>query len=243
MDLQIRIRNFEDYKGRSDVKHNSWFRLSNRFLEDHEFFDFTPGEKLVWIYLLSLASQKNHGDIHVSYQHAHHVCRIERDVLFSGIEKLIKIKCIEKIRTRTLRGRYAHDTQTCATEHNITEQDKHNITEHEVCSEPTKSVTEPAAPSNISFKVSEKITMIISQDLINSWADTYPKEFLDLEIKKARSWILANKHKSPKKDWGRFLNSWFNRGWEAYRKTLSSNPTQMSPEEALEILGGFNVSA
>lgn len=125
MDLHIRILNFEAYKGRADVKHNSWLRLSNRFLEDHEFFGFSFGEKIAWVYLLSIASQKNTSDITVSYQHAHQVCNIDENTLTSAVEKLIKIKCIEKLRTRTLRGRYAHDTRTCATK--IT--DKDNITE------------------------------------------------------------------------------------------------------------------
>lgn len=236
MDLQIRIKNFEKYKGRSDVKNNTWFRLSNRFLEDHEFFDFTSDEKLVWIYLLSIASQKNHGDIHVSYQHAHHVCKIEKNVLTTSIEKLNKINCIEKIRTRTLRGRYARVSNPCATEQNRTEQTEQDRTEQVLSTEPNKSVS-VAKPEKqiVEFKLSESKQIQVSRELVNSWIDTFPKEFLDEEIKKARSWVLSNEHKAPKSQWGRFLNSWFNRGWERYRTTLKSNPSKVSLEELTQI--------
>lgn len=122
--ITVRICNFAKYKGRPDVKINSWFRCSNRLLEDHEFFDFTHEELLVWIYLLSLSSQKNHEIVHVSLQHAHQVCRLSADAVMGAIEKLCKIECIEKIRTRTVRGRYARDTQTCATGQDRTGQDK-----------------------------------------------------------------------------------------------------------------------
>lgn len=119
----VTIVNFEKYKGRKDIINNSWFRLSNRFLEDSDFFDFTFEEKFVWIYLLSLASQKNHAHIHVSYQHAHHVCNLTKNTVTSAIEKLCKIGCLKMCRTRTLRGRYVDVTHPCATLQNKTEQD------------------------------------------------------------------------------------------------------------------------
>jgi hypothetical protein len=121
--LFITITNFEKYKGRADVQMNSWFRLSNRFLEDSDFFDFTHEEKLVWVYLLSIASQKNTARIHVSHQHAHQVSNLSAESVNSAIEKLNKLGCLKKERTRTLRGRYVDDTQTCATEQ--TEQNIH----------------------------------------------------------------------------------------------------------------------
>lgn len=127
--IWVKILGFEKYKGRADVAHNSWFRCSNRLLEDPDFFDFTAEEKLVWIYLLSIASQKNTSDIHVSHQHAHHVCRLSEKAVTTAIEKLCEIKVIKRLRARTLRGRYVGDTRTCATD--ITDRQdktKHNTT-------------------------------------------------------------------------------------------------------------------
>ncbi len=108
-----------------------------------------------------------------------------------------------------------------------------------VCSEPAKAVLNPPKKiETVELKISENKKIQIKQDLINSWVDTYPKEYLDVEFKKARSWILVNPHKAPKSNWGRFLNSWLNRGWEQYRKTLASNPPKVSLEEFEEIMRG-----
>lgn len=76
----------------------------------------------------------------------------------------------------------------------------------------------------------------IPNTLVQSWADTYPKEYLELELKKARSWLITNPHKAPKTNFGRFFNSWFDRGWEKYRQTLKTNPTQLTVEALEEIL-------
>lgn len=81
---------------------------------------------------------------------------------------------------------------------------------------------------------------LINKNLISSWADTYPKEFLELELKKARSWLIANQHKSPKKDYAKFLNNWFNTGWESYRKTLKSNPVSTTVDELMNFMGWQN---
>lgn len=76
----------------------------------------------------------------------------------------------------------------------------------------------------------------VDPKLVESWVDTYPKDFLELEFKKAKSWVLANRHKAPKSNWGRFLNNWFSRGWDNYRKTLKSEQVKPTFEEIVELL-------
>lgn len=97
----------------------------------------------------------------------------------------------------------------------------------------------PVTPINsqVSLRVSDTIQIPLSQQLVKSWAETFPKEFLNEEFRKARNWILANPHKAPKKAWGRFLNNWLNRGWDDYRKTLKSNPGAISIDDLNEMLG------
>lgn len=87
------------------------------------------------------------------------------------------------------------------------------------------------------FRISETIEIPIKNELIRSWADTYPKEFLTEEMKKARNWVLANTHKAPKSNWGRFFNSWFSRAWDQYRKTLASNkPVGITDDDVKRIM-------
>lgn len=112
----VRIRNFEKYKGRSDVKHNSWFRCSNRLLEDPDFYEFSHAELLVWVYILSLASIKNSDEIEINFDRADKVCRLKKKDVLSALEKLEGNQIDRLTDTLTLRARYANDTSTCATE-------------------------------------------------------------------------------------------------------------------------------
>lgn len=123
--IEVTIVEFDKYKGRADVQHNSWFRCSNRILEDQVFFDFTHEEVLVWIYLMSISSQANHATIHVSLHRAHHVCRLRPEAVKSAIKKLSKFNIIKIPRIRSVRGRYVDDTRTCATDR---QTDRQNIT-------------------------------------------------------------------------------------------------------------------
>jgi hypothetical protein len=103
--------------------------------------------------------------------------------------------------------------------------------------EPQKAVTVAAPKNNQSVSINLLSKEVqISQLLVKSWADTYPQEYLELELKKARSWLISNPHKAPKSNFGRFFNSWFDRGWESYRKTLTSNGTILTAESLEEML-------
>jgi hypothetical protein len=122
--ISVRLRNFEKYKGRADVTHNSWFRCSNRLLEDPDFYEFSHAELLVWVYILSLASIKNSADVEINFDRADRVCRLKRKDVLSAIEKLQGVQLDPAHVTPTLRARNADDTPTCATDRqtDITEQ-------------------------------------------------------------------------------------------------------------------------
>jgi hypothetical protein len=107
-----------------------------------------------------------------------------------------------------------------------------------VSTEPTKSVAVVAKKSIFLFKFGDK-EIAISEELVQSWSETYPKEFLEIEIKKARNWLLSNPHKAPKSNFARFFNSWFNNGWETFRRGLKSNPVKVTENEMAAILEGL----
>jgi len=115
---------------------------------------------------------------------------------------------------------------------------ENNRKEKNISTEPQKAVA--VVTPKILISITENKKVEVTNDLIKSWADTYPKEYLELEIKKARNWLLANPHKMPKSNFGRFFNSWFDRGWEAYRKNLTSNQTTTSVDELMNFMGWDN---
>jgi len=218
-----------------DVTNNSWFRLSNRFLEDADFFDFTSDEKLCWIYILSLASQKNTGTLMINFKHAEKICSLKPNVLESAIKKLSEINIITIDVTPTLRERNADVTSTCATDitnrHN--KQDITNITEHAKSDLPTIA-------NYFDFNLSSTKTVQIKKELMQSWCETYDQEFLKLSFKEMKNWLLANEHKAPKSDYARFMNNWFKRGWEQYRKNLKSEPVKTTTEDLMSFMGWQN---
>ncbi|MBX3019806.1 MAG: hypothetical protein KF767_18105 [Bdellovibrionaceae bacterium] len=91
-------------------------------------------------------------------------------------------------------------------------------------------VTEP-------IQLTPSIAINISKELMQSWADTYPPEYLQHEWKAARNYILANPHKT-KQNWGQYFNNWFKRGWDRYSATLKSNPALVTEDELRSLLRG-----
>lgn len=108
----------------------------------------------------------------------------------------------------------------------------------------TESETPTQAANAVAVVNVEKVKIQISSDklvevkkeLVSSWSDTYPKDYLDLSLKEMRNWLLSNPHKGPKSNWPKFMNRWFQRGWERYRTTLKSNPVKVSAEELEQFL-------
>jgi hypothetical protein len=117
--IEIKILKWEEYNPRRDVKANSWFRFEHSFFENPEFFDFTQGEQLAWLYFLCCASKSKKGTFTVSVQHAERVARLETAVLNSAAVKLSELGMIQVTSrarnvdvTRTSRARIATYVRT-----------------------------------------------------------------------------------------------------------------------------------
>ena len=93
--MEIEVINFSRYNPRACIKRPVWFALSNRLLEDPDFFDFSDAEFKAWIYILSQASQKNSSIVIVNFAHAKRVCGIEEKIMIEVCSKLEKLKCIQ----------------------------------------------------------------------------------------------------------------------------------------------------
>lgn len=86
--IWISVRNWETCLGRTDVKHNQWFRCSNRILEDDDFIDFSLEEICVWIHVLSLVSLKKSGEVFLNFESAQRKSRLSKKLILSAIAKL-----------------------------------------------------------------------------------------------------------------------------------------------------------
>lgn len=138
-EIYVTILNWERFNPRKDVKQSSWFRFEHSWFENPDFFDFTHTEKLIWVYILSLASKKNASEIIIYSSHALKIADFSIEDLLSALQKLNKIKAIVfryvtspiRGRTRTIgSGTYTNGsvTDTCST--NETRRDETRRDDH-----------------------------------------------------------------------------------------------------------------
>jgi len=132
--VTVKIKKWENYNPRSDVKKPSWFRVEYQLLEDPDFYGFSHGEFKAWFYVLAQACRKNSGTIRVNYHHAETTAKLSRGDLDGSIEKLESLGIVTATRdepvTQPERERHAAVTDTNATGRDGTGR---NGTERDVC--------------------------------------------------------------------------------------------------------------
>jgi hypothetical protein len=93
--IEVEIINWSRYNLRTQIKSPRWFALSNRVLEDSDFFGFSDAEFKAWIYILCQASQRNSSRVRLNPEHAQRACGVLIKSLNSALTKLQIIKCIQ----------------------------------------------------------------------------------------------------------------------------------------------------
>lgn len=229
----ITICNWNAYQPRKDLKSLSWIRIDSDIFFSENFFLLDNNQKILFFYVLTYAGKKNTDTYSFNPEFVSANLKMGVKQLNEGIEKLESLGIVHRLVTESSRIR----TDLCTTIRNDTNE--HNVTNdtiRTISPEPQKAVAvvEPKI-NQVSINLFSK-EVPISVTLVKAWADTYPKEYLELELKKARNWLITNPHKNPKKNYGRFFNGWFDRGWDKYRQTLKSNPTQITVEDLEAIL-------
>ena len=122
--IEVEIVNWEKHQPRKDIKHPTWFALSNRILEDAKLFGLTDAEWKALLYLFCQASQQNKSKAVLSLAHAQRICEISAITIRTMLDKLTYagVTSTYAIRTDTSRDTTLQDT-TIHNTTNITEQD------------------------------------------------------------------------------------------------------------------------
>jgi len=61
----------------------------------------------------------------------------------------------------------------------------------------------------------------VSYEIQEAWLKLFEdKVWIQKEIDKANNWLILNKHKSRKRNFGMYFNTWLNKSWDKYRVTL-----------------------
>lgn len=216
MDVLVKVKGWEKYNPRKDVKHPSWFALNNRLVEDDEFFSFSHAEFKAWIYVLSKASQKHKAEVLISYDAAHRKSNISPKEFKSALIKLETLGIVTVGDTRTLRQRDVDVTlQTDNTDNTI-----HNKHTDSITTEPQKATQSKS--SFVEFNNETDLINSISGSTRDRWAKLYnhDAEFIEREVIKAFEYYQNKPHKTPKtlRGWTQALSSWLERGWPKHVK-------------------------
>jgi hypothetical protein len=204
--IEIEILNWAKHQPRKDIKHPTWFALSNRIMEDAKLFGLTSDDWRALIYIFCQASQQNSASVKINFAHAQRICDISKKQMLSAISRLcdVGVTCTVRANTDTLRDTTLQDT---------TEQNRTNTT---VCT----VVETTSAPTEILS--ADDLTLLLSDEVKSLYRDD--PEYVEREAIKAWAWIKNNPKKSPKKIRGfrTFFSGWLDRGWERHRKALPS---------------------
>lgn len=239
-EYSIKIVGWKKYQNREVKTKSSWLRFQNDFIENPNFSEFSPDERVVWIYALCCASKLNTEVLQVPLQCSHQVLNrctgIIESAFHRAFEKLNKLKVVE---IRTTRGRYSHDTSEIVgdTLRNVTERNEDETRRNETKYLSTRSASPSRGPvAELDKGVGQELLGGVTHKLQNAWLTTYPgADWLLEEMGKARIWIEANPKRAPK-DLGRFLSTWFSNGYERYRKGIPSR-RQTNSETNMQALG------
>lgn len=136
--IVIEIKNWDKYNPRSDAKSTSWFRMSNDFFNDPDFYGQPLVVRLTWIYILCVASKKMSGVVKVNTQ------QIADSISFTGT-KFIELEVYMAIQS------ISHIESIEDGPIIVIQQESSNsntIVEHEVYDRPS--------PSNLPLRTNER---------------------------------------------------------------------------------------
>lgn len=84
----IKIKNWDKYYPRKDVKSSSWFRMQIDFFIDPKFFNESIETKLVWIYLLSESGRAYKDEIQFNVALCSSILRVDTYDILTSLESL-----------------------------------------------------------------------------------------------------------------------------------------------------------
>lgn len=192
--MEISILKWDEYNSKRDLKTPFWFKVNVNIGQSRSLFGLSCSTKWVWICLLSEAMRQRSGKFNLNVEWASH---------FWGLKKSDIIEAVNLLNENGLLTLDSHSTPTTLP----------------LDSHPEKSREEEN-------RVEERATAeFVPKELREAWVKTYGDEkWIDFEIKKSQSWIVANKSKAPKSQFDRFYNGWLSRGWEQRRTSIPTKP-------------------
>lgn len=113
--IGIVFKNWDLYNSRKDVTKSSWFRFEHSFFDSSQFYGWSPLDRTIFVYLLCEASKQTKPGQNLVRVNPSHATACTSGILKDLHRVIKKLKQLQIVEIRTLRGRYADVTPTCST--------------------------------------------------------------------------------------------------------------------------------
>lgn len=236
-EFDIEIPNFKKWNPETH-SHRVWFALRVDWWRDPKIIRLSPLERCLWIQLIGLRATSDGPIANLTTTSLGPMMNLRGTSLVPGLIKLLKLQLIN-LRSVPLHNITVHNKTNITKKEGGTErsavvpEQPTNATSHRTASTLTVySEAEPSVQFGIYPELSNPVVIEfltrakIKSSILTLWVNTYNDiDWVQQEILKAIAWMDANPSKKPKRNFARFLGSWFSRGWEWHRKTIPSNPS------------------
>jgi hypothetical protein len=88
--IELEIKNWKKHNPRADVKTCTWFKMSNDFFNDPDFYMISGDGQRLWFYILGQASKKVSSIVKINTQMAANALRIDLAALDYALLELVK---------------------------------------------------------------------------------------------------------------------------------------------------------
>lgn len=208
----VKVPKFKDYRPRKDIRHPSWLKLSNRIMEDEDFYAFTHEEICVFIYILCLCSQRDADTVLLNFEAAERKCRLKKDVVLSALTKLESGRLCVRVPAAS---RTRHD----------------RVAALGIEGEEREETSAPTPSSQPVFKNAKELRDAVDIITWHGWLKEYrDATWLEAEITKAFTFHSADPVKIPRTRgaWIKKLHTWFSIGNEKRSKSPPESTGQIS---------------
>lgn len=234
--VELEIKNWEKFHPRTDVKTARWFKMSNEFFNDPEFYGLSLESRMVWLFLLCSASKKMSGHIKVNTQMIADNLKVRVESIDFSIQELTKSASLAIKPLTLVSNDLEHERKDEVTlnlralekrREEERREDKKNTSSELGQADSDKVAKGPVQEFNNSLH--EKLLSTVLQDTQRLWLQTYQDlPWIQSEFTKMVNWLKVNPKKAPKSRLDRFISNWLSRGWEDYRKTLPGKSSMQS---------------
>ena len=92
--LEIRVKNWAKHNPATRAKTHAWFKMSNDFFTDPDFYRASLESRMIWIFIMCAASKKTSDTIRLNTQMASDSLNVRIETVDYAIEELASIGCI-----------------------------------------------------------------------------------------------------------------------------------------------------